>query len=295
MVSLQLNIVRYNPLKASSFIELPESIKNKKACINVQNTGDDKCFLWAVLSAEKNIKKDPQRVSHYTPFEDTLNMDGIPTPVPITSIPRFERLNNRSVNVYVLRWNRSLKKHDIDPVYISDVKQPQHVNLLYISNEKGQSHYVWIKDMSRLLHGQSSRYKVKHFICDRCLHGCISQRSLDKHTEKCQEYRAQRTVFPEPDSKLKFDKIAHQHPVEFFIVADLESSLEPFSTAHPDPSRSSSTPIARHVPNSAAYKVVSTDPRFYAPPSRIQGRRLHWTVYRQPSGRCSENYRNSER
>ena len=197
LVSLQLNIVRYNPLKASSFIELPESIKNKQACLNVQNTGDDKCFLWAILSAEKNIHRrdQPHRVSHYTEFEDTLNMDGIPTPVPITSIPRFERLNNRSVNVYVLRWNRSLKKHDVDPVYISDVKQPQHVNLLYISNEKGQSHYVWIKDMSRLLHGQTTQNRVKHFICDRCLHGCISQRSLDKHTEKCQEYRAQRTVF----------------------------------------------------------------------------------------------------
>ena len=237
----------------------------------MQNNDDDKCFLWAILSAEKNIKNDPQHLTHYTPFENTLNMDGIPTPVPITSIPRFERLNNRSVNVYALRWNAAQKKHDIDPVYISATKQPQHVNLLYISNKQGQSHYVWIKNLSALVNGQSSRHHGKHFVCDRCLHGCNSQRSLDKHELNCREYRAQRTIFPEADTKLKFGKISHQHPVEFFIVADLESSLEPFSTALPNTTHSSTTPIARHVPNSASYKVVSTDPRFYSPPRVFKG------------------------
>ena len=133
LVSLSLNVVRYNPLQASSFIELPKSIKAKMACVNVQNN-DDKCFLWAVLSAEKkNIpgKDHPYRVTHYTLFENTLSMDAIPTPVPITSIPRFERLNNRSINVYALRWNPSQKKHDVDPVYISAAKQPQHVKHLF--------------------------------------------------------------------------------------------------------------------------------------------------------------------
>ena len=83
---MNLNVVRYNPLRASSYIDLPESIKNKQACVNVQNNDDDKCFVWAVLSAEKNIhwKNNPERLSHYTPFEKTLKMDGIPTAVPIT-------------------------------------------------------------------------------------------------------------------------------------------------------------------------------------------------------------------
>ena len=240
----------------------------------MQNNGDDKCFVWSILSAEKNIhwQDHPYRVEHYTPFENSLNMDGIPTPVPLTSIPRFERLNDRSVNVYILRWNNALKKYDVDPVYTSAAKQQNHVNLLYISNKQGQSHYVWIKNLSALVHGQSSLHHGTHFICDRCLHGCYSQRSLEKHEEKCQEHRAQRTIFPEPDTKLNFNKIGHQHPVEFFIVADLESSLEPFSTAHPNPTHSSTTAIARHVPNSACYKVISTDPRFYAPPRVFKGK-----------------------
>ena len=66
-------------------------------------------------------------------------------------------------------------------------------------------------------------------------------------------------------------KIAHQHPVEFFIVADLESALEPYSTTLPERSHSSTTPIARHVPCSAAFKVVSTDPRFHQSPCIFKG------------------------
>ena len=139
LVSMNLNVVRYNPLKASSYIDLPKSIKDKKACVNVQNNDDDKCFVWAILSAEKNIKNNPQRLEHYTPFENTINMDGIPTPVPITSIPRFERLNNRSVNVYVLRWNNTQKKYDVDPVYISP--QNSHTtSIYYIFQTSKESH-----------------------------------------------------------------------------------------------------------------------------------------------------------
>ena len=41
LVSLSINVVRYNPLRASSFIELPKSIKDKHACINVQNNDDN--------------------------------------------------------------------------------------------------------------------------------------------------------------------------------------------------------------------------------------------------------------
>ena len=50
---MNLNVVWYKPLKASSYIDLPESIKSKKVCVKVQNVDNDKCLVWAVLSAEK--------------------------------------------------------------------------------------------------------------------------------------------------------------------------------------------------------------------------------------------------
>ncbi|GFW00194.1 uncharacterized protein TNCV_2914761 [Trichonephila clavipes] len=48
---LELRINKYNPLRGSSYIDLPKTIKAKKAVINVKNLDDNKCFMWAILSA----------------------------------------------------------------------------------------------------------------------------------------------------------------------------------------------------------------------------------------------------
>lgn len=56
--SIQVETHNYQPLAESSFIDLPDRIKNKKACVNVQNS-DNKCFLWSVIAelhpADKNM------------------------------------------------------------------------------------------------------------------------------------------------------------------------------------------------------------------------------------------------
>ena len=46
--------------RGGSYIDSPESLKNKKAAINPKNN-DDKCFQYAIN--QKQIKKDPQRIS----------------------------------------------------------------------------------------------------------------------------------------------------------------------------------------------------------------------------------------
>ena len=272
LVSLDIGVISYNPLNASSYIPLPKSIASKKGCINVQNKDDNKCFTWAILSALADIPRSrkPERLSHYIEQEESLNMHGIPYPVPITSIPRFERLNDTmSINVYALRWDQADRRYKVDPVYITPQKKMKHINLLYISDKKNNNHYVWIKNMSALLHGQLSRHTGKLHICDRCLHSSTSERTLRIHEERCQEHRAQRSIFPKPNTKLKFEKVMHQHPVDFFFVADLESVLQRITTVPPDPtSTSSTTPIANHLPCECSYKVMSTDPRFYQP-SRV--------------------------
>ena len=74
LVRIDLDIVRYNPLKASSYIALPKVIKNRKACINIQKN-DQKCFLWCVLAALHPTEDNFNRVSKY--MEDEINMNGI--------------------------------------------------------------------------------------------------------------------------------------------------------------------------------------------------------------------------
>ena len=41
---------KFNQLGGSSYIELPEWIKKKRACINIENK-DNRCFLYSILRA----------------------------------------------------------------------------------------------------------------------------------------------------------------------------------------------------------------------------------------------------
>ena len=55
--------------QGESYIDSPKWLKNKKATINPKNN-DNKCFQYAitVVLDDKNIVKDPQRISKIKPF-----------------------------------------------------------------------------------------------------------------------------------------------------------------------------------------------------------------------------------
>ena len=55
--------------RGSSYIELKEWIKSKKAVINPQNK-DEKCFKQAIISAlhHEDIKHHPERISLLRPY-----------------------------------------------------------------------------------------------------------------------------------------------------------------------------------------------------------------------------------
>ena len=48
VISFEIHIVGYKPIKGSSYIPLPDFLMRKNAIINIKNK-DDKCFLWSVL------------------------------------------------------------------------------------------------------------------------------------------------------------------------------------------------------------------------------------------------------
>ena len=55
-----INIVNYNPLKGSSYIKLPQELKNR-SLINLQNK-DNGCFRWCHIRHLNPQEKDPQRI-----------------------------------------------------------------------------------------------------------------------------------------------------------------------------------------------------------------------------------------
>ena len=61
-----LHVARQEPLSAGSHkTELPKSIRDKHAVINVQND-DNRCFGYSLLSMLHPIERNPNRASNYT-------------------------------------------------------------------------------------------------------------------------------------------------------------------------------------------------------------------------------------
>ena len=59
-----INFVKYQPLKGSSYIELPkESQHPRKGLINIQNK-DNECFRWCHIRYLNPQKKNPQRIKN---------------------------------------------------------------------------------------------------------------------------------------------------------------------------------------------------------------------------------------
>ena len=79
-----LNIVKYKPLKGSSYIELPEELRNSvKGLINMKNK-DNECFRWCHIRHLNPQNKDPQRIKKADrQYIEKLDYSGIEFPVNV--------------------------------------------------------------------------------------------------------------------------------------------------------------------------------------------------------------------
>ena len=109
IMHLHTNFNRLVLTWGSSYIELPEWIKSKKAVINPQNK-DEECFKWAVIGAlhHEEIKNNPERISLLRPYENQHNWKGLEFPVSIKKIDKFEK-NNTGIAVNVFFSNKKSK------------------------------------------------------------------------------------------------------------------------------------------------------------------------------------------
>ena len=177
---MDLGLLKYDPLRASSYIQLPEKLVKKKACVNVRNVEDEKCFLWSILASLRPVEVNPDRLTNYIEYEREVNMRDINYPVKVKDLLKFEKQNPRlSVNVF------GLDDDKVFPLQITERKDAEHhVNLLMISDDE-KSHYVWIKNFSRLVSSQTSKHKEKKWYCYHCLQGFGRKDLLDKHNALC--------------------------------------------------------------------------------------------------------------
>ena len=90
-------------------------------------TQSDDCFAWAIMSALFPIHKSSDRCESYPHYRDHLNFTGIEFPVALKNIPKFEKQNNVSVNVFIPENKQIL------PVHLTKDEKKQHVNLLLLT------------------------------------------------------------------------------------------------------------------------------------------------------------------
>jgi len=113
-----------------------------------------------------------------------LNMDGIQSPVPLSSIGKFENQNpDILVNVLYHDGNQ------IVPIRTSTFadNRKHQVTLLMITDGNEKFHYLSVQSMSRLV-STGAKYKRKHYVCNYCLYPFIKEDHLKEHTIICWQH-----------------------------------------------------------------------------------------------------------
>jgi len=183
VVNLAVHMARCRPLRSSSYIPLPINLRSKHAIINVKNK-DNKCFMCSVIVALYPPRRNGERVWKYKGNISDLNFKDISFSVKMDDIPKFEKQNDVSINIF------GYEKNEIFPVHITNHRFKRHINLLMISDNR-KNHYCWIKDLNRLLGDQHSNTRRYHY-CSYCLYGFIKERLLEDHIPYCQTHGPQK-------------------------------------------------------------------------------------------------------
>ena len=87
------DLIRYNPLSGSSFMELPGPIAHKThSLLNIRNMSDDRCLEWNLVAGLERMlglgerKTNRTRPEYYRKHSLKLIMTGVDFPTPITQV-----------------------------------------------------------------------------------------------------------------------------------------------------------------------------------------------------------------
>ena len=264
--NLTLHTDIWDPIKASSYIDLPKELKNKNAIINMKNEDNNKCFLWCVLRALNPKNKNAERIDKdLKSKENTLNMEGIAYPVSLKDINRFEK-QNLDISISVLGYSKDEKIYPLRISKFTKVKKEderKHNIVLLLIKDGDNSHYCYVKNESALLASQVNNHKGKIYFCLNCLNGYDEPEKLEKHKEYCGEEESIKINMPPPDTYIKFKNYLYSERAPFAIYADFESLVKPLDTCKPNPNKSYTLKYQKHEPVSFVYYIKSFNESVY--------------------------------
>ena len=182
---------------------------------------------------------------------DDLDYDGVGFPVREKDFSKIETKNDICINVYCYENKLTF------PVYISDQKFENLINLLLVTDES-KSHLVYIKDFDRFIFNKTKN-KKKNFY-KSCLQCFCNKNVLTEHKEVCLSINGAQSVRLEKGT-IEFKIYFKQIPVPFKIYADFEHNLE--STESYEGSYAKK--YQNHISCSFAYKLICVNDKISKP------------------------------
>ena len=247
IIKTEVKMSKSKNIFGGSYVELPEKIKNKQACVNIKND-DNQCFLWS-LKAYKHYdeinSKSKNEVRHYKnkKFDGSIKLpEYVSYPVETQTIFMWEEINDIKINVFVLDEDDNIKIE-----YHSSFKTKNVCNMLLY-----KEHYVWIKNLDRFDASNTSKHSI--YRCSLCLTARFASKELlENHIKKCicdKELKPDEVLPTEGKNIKKFENVNNEFLHPFHIVADFESTLEEVK----DDEDNNTQKYQKHVANSFGLK-----------------------------------------
>ena len=264
-----LNIVQYQPMKGSSYIKLPQELRNSaKGLINMKNE-DNECFRWCHIRHLNPQDIHPERIKKSDKeYINKLDYSGIEFPVTIKQYNKIEKQNEININVF------GYENKQPYPIFVSKEKYEDCINILLITEEKNK-HYVLIKDFNNFMYNKTKHKERKHF-CMHCLQCFSSERVLSDHKDNCITVNGMQAVkMPDKDNNiLKYNNFHKQQPVPFVIYADFEAITEKISGCQPNNNKSYTEAYQKHTDCGYGSKVVCCyDDKYSKPTKTYRGKK----------------------
>ena len=252
---LEYHLHKISLNRGSSYIKSHEWIRNKGVTINPKNK-DNKCFQYAITAAlnYQNITNNCQRISKLKPFINNYNWKDIEFPSHSKDWRKFE-CNNKTIALNILYVPYNTKQ--IRQAYISkhNNERDNQVNLLMITDETNNWHYLAVKSISGLLRRITSNHNGD-FYCLNCFHPYTTEKKLRKHEKICNKHEFCHLKMPDEDNKiLKYIPGEKSLRVPLTIYADLECLLLKINTRSNNPDESYTEKKATHRPS--GYSLVT--------------------------------------
>ena len=261
IVHLEIHTVNFNPMRGSSYIQLPDWIMRKKALLNIKNK-DNKCFLWCVLRYLYPKGKNAELLTDLKQKENSLNTKGIKFPMKLKDISKFEKLNPDLPGINVFSVNENNKFY---PLRMAQ-RDPQKTIDLFLYEEEGKYHYLLIRNFSRLFRSQiTSRTNGKIHICKRCFTHFSKEELFQKHIEYCSSNESVAVCMPPRSTKLRFNNYHKQLPIPFVVYADFECFTKPISNCGPNPKDSYNYNYQKHEPSGFCLYIKGIIPEIIKP------------------------------